>query len=148
MSIHDYFDKSTQTIMAFQYLECFLKFYIRDCDEIIQEAVKDKFHYVVNEKEIEKMPLGKLIGEFLKRSDKQHWEKGLRQLCRIRNQFAHQAFLITTEDQNDDEKLKRLAIRADKIRKLVNQCSMDIYKESSRTTGNEIDLDLIKEWLK
>ena len=94
------------------------------------------------------MPLGKLIDEFLKRSDKQEWAKGLRQLNRIRNQFAHQAFLLTIEEQNDFEKLKLLAQRADRIRKLVVQCMKDIHQEHSKITGEKIEPDIFEEWLK
>jgi hypothetical protein len=70
MSIHDYFDNLSLALMAYQHLETSLNFYVRDCDRVIQKAVKDLFHYSVRENEIERMPLGRLIEEFSRRSNR------------------------------------------------------------------------------
>ena len=144
MSIHEYFDKVTQTIMAFQYLEVLLKMYIRDCDTIIQKSVKESFHYSVREKEIDKMPLGRLIEEFSRRSNRKDYVSGMKKLNRFRNHFAHTAYLLNIEEQNDSTKLKEQADKAERVRKAVVGCMKDIGREHSRVTGqpfNEEDFD-------
>jgi len=42
-----YDDSLAQALSVFQYLEVALELYIRDCDRLIQKAVKDSFHYSV-----------------------------------------------------------------------------------------------------
>lgn len=93
MSFDQYINNVSRTIMAFQYLEVMLKLYIRDCDAVIQKSVKELFHYSEREKEIEKLSLGRLIEEFSKRSNKTECITGMKKLNKLRNEFAHTAYL-------------------------------------------------------
>jgi hypothetical protein len=143
MSIHEYFDEIARALMAFQYLEVTLKFYIRDCDRIIQKSVKDSFHYSVREKDIEKMPLGRLIEEFSRRSNRKDIISVLKEINKHRNHAAHTAYLLTIEEQENSEKMKEFATKIAKVTKVVNACMKELMREHSRVTNEPISEEII-----
>ena len=145
MSIHQYFDDLSLTLMAFQYLEVSLKFYIRDCDRIIQKSIKDQFHYSVREKQIEKMPLGRLIEEFSRRSNRKDITSVLRKLNKHRNQAAHTAYLLTIEEQEDSDKLKGYSQILIKVRKAVTACMKELMLENSRITNKPLSKEILDQ---
>lgn len=138
MSIHQYFDNLSRALMEFQYLEVSLKFYIRDCDRIIQKSVKDSFHYSVREKDIEKMPLGRLIEEFSRRTNRKDIISVLKKLNKYRNQVAHTAYILTIEEQTDSKRMKELSHRITKLTKAVKTCMKELIREHSRVTNEPI----------
>ena len=138
MSIHQYFDNLPRALMAFQYLEGLLKFYIRDCDRIIQKSVKDSFHYSVREKDIEKMPLGRLIEEFSRRTNRKDIISALKKLNKYRNQVAHTAYIVTIEEQKDSKRMKELSHRITMVTKAVETCMKELISEHSRVTNEPI----------
>ena len=146
MSIHEYLDSLPSALLEFQYLETMLKFYIRDCDKIIQKSVKNSFHYSVREKEIEKMSLRRLIEEFSRRSNRKDIISALRILNKHRNMIAHTAYLVTFEDQKNSEKMEFHTQRIKKVTKLVNECMKQIIRESSKVKNEPIPEDLLKQW--
>jgi 2C-methyl-D-erythritol 2,4-cyclodiphosphate synthase len=143
MSIHEYFDNIARSLMAFQYLEGMLKFYIRDCDRIVQKSVKDSFHYSVREKDIEKMPLGRLIEEFSIRSNRKDIISVLKKLNKHRNYIAHTAYILTIEKQKDSEKMQELADRIAKVTEIVRACMKVLAHEHSRVTNEPISKEII-----
>ncbi|MGA2916847.1 MAG: hypothetical protein ABSE89_12555 [Sedimentisphaerales bacterium] len=143
MSIHEYFDNTAKSLMAFQYLEVMLKFYIRDCDRIIQKSVKDSFHYSVREKDIEKMPLRRLIEEFSIRSNRKDIISVLKKLNNHRNYIAHAAYLLTIEEQKDSEKMQGLADKIAEVTKAVKACMKALAHEHSRVTNEPISKEII-----
>ena len=145
MSIHTYFDSIAKCLMAFQYLEGSLKFYIRDCDRMIQRAVKESFHYSVREKEIEKMPLGRLINEFSRRSNRKDITSVLKKLNKHRNQIAHYAYLLNMKEQNDSDKLKEYSQKALKIEKAVSACIKELLCENARITNIPVPKEILDQ---
>ena len=143
MSFQDYFDESSRTLMSFQYLEVGLKFYIRDCDRIIQKSVKDSFHYSVREKEIEKFPLGRLIDEFSRRSNRKDITSVLKKLNKHRNYLAHNAYILTIVEQDDPAMMTEYSKKIRKINKAANACLKELYKEHSRITKEPISEDIL-----
>ena len=145
MSIHQYFDNLPRALMAFQFLEGLLKFYIRDCDRIIQKSVKDSFHYSVREKEIDKMPLGRLIEEFSRRSNRKDIISVLKKLNKHRIHVAHTSYLLTTEEQKDSERMKELSHTITKVTKAVQECTKELMREHSRVTNEPISEEILDQ---
>jgi len=145
MSIHTYLDSLSKCLMAFQYLEASLKFYIRDCDRIIQKSVKESFHYSVREKEIEKMPLGRLINEFSRRSNRKDITSVLKKLNKHRNQMAHSAYLLNIKEQKDSDKLKEYSQTFLKIKKSVDACIKELVCENARITNIPVSKEILDQ---
>ena len=143
MSIHQYFDALPKALLAFQHLEVMLQFYIRDCDRIIQKAVKESFHYSVREKDIEKLPLGRLIDEFTRRSNRKDIISVLRTLNKHRNFIAHSAYLVTIEDQEDSDKMSKLSSKIVRVTEAVNACLKEIYCELSKVKKEPVSQDIL-----
>jgi hypothetical protein len=145
MSIHQYFDNLSRALMEFQYLEGYLKFYIRDCDRIIQKSVKDSFHYSVREKDINKMPLGRLIDEFSRRSNRKDIISVLKKLNKHRIHVAHTACLFTIEEQENSERMKELSHTITKVTKAVQSCIKELICEYSRVTNKPIPEEIFDQ---
>jgi len=145
MATADYFDNIGRAMMTFQFLEVTLKFYIRDCDRLIQKAVKDSFHYSVREKEIEKMPLCKLIDEFARRSNRKDLVSALKTLLKHRNSLAHSSYILMEADHKEPERLKNLAIRLKKITDATNMCLKELVQEYSHVTKVPVAKELLDE---
>ncbi|MGD0572709.1 MAG: hypothetical protein ABSB11_06775 [Sedimentisphaerales bacterium] len=145
MSINDYFDNLASALMAFQYLEATLKFYIRDCDKIIQKAVKESFYYAVREDEIERMPLGRLIEEFSRRSNRKDIISVLKKLNKDRNYVAHMGYLLTIEEQKDSEKMHKFVDKIAKLTKAVKACMKELVRENSRVTNQPFSEELLDQ---
>lgn len=145
MSIHDYFDNLASALMAFQYLEVTLKFYIRDCDRIIQKSVKDSFCYSVREDDIDKMPLGRLIEEFSRRSNRKDIISVLKKLNKDRNYVAHAGYLLNIEEQKDSEKMHKFADKIAKLTKAVKACMKELVRENSRVTNQPFSEELLDQ---
>ena len=149
MPTSQYFENITRALVNFQHLEVILKFYVRDCDKLIQKSVKSSFHYAVREKEIEKMPLGRLIKEFSQRSNRKDIISALKMLNKHRNFVAHSAFLLTVEEQHDLPKMKEFSQKVAKVTGAVTLCLHEVYKELSLVKKEPISreiLDLFQEW--
>jgi len=131
--------------MTFQYLELSLKFYIRDCDRLIQKSVKDTFHYSVREKKIEKMPLGRLIEEFSCRSNRKDIIAVLRKLNKLRNEIAHTACILSIEEQNDLDKLREYPDKLYRINKTAKDCMKELICESSKITKQPISKEVLDQ---
>ena len=138
MSSQQYFANLPEALLEFQFLETILQFYIRDCDKIIQKSVKDSFHYSVREKEIEKMSLGRLIDEFSRRSNRKDIISALRRLTKDRNMIAHNAYLVTSEDLEDSDKMKRITQRIKDVTKFVEECMKQIAREYVKVTNEPV----------
>lgn len=145
MSVHQYYDTLPEALMAFQYVEVALKLYIRDCDRMIQKAVKDSFHYSVREKEIEKMPLGRLIDEFSRRSNRADVVSVLKQLTKHRNFVAHSSYAVSVRNQDDPAKMKELSDRLKKLTELAMACFKALAQEHSRVTKQPIPKGLLDQ---
>lgn len=145
MSIDQYFENVSRAIMAFQFLEATLKFYILDCDRMIQKAIKNSFHYSVREKGIDKMPLGRLIEEFSKRSNRHDIISCLKKLNRHRNQIAHTAYLLTCEELEESETIRGYSQKTDEVRKAVRACMKELFREYSRITNKHFPEEILKQ---
>ena len=143
MSIHQYYDKLPEALMAFQYLEGALKFYIRDCDRMIQKSVKDSFHYSVREKDIEKMPLGRLIDEFSRRSNRTDLASALKKLNKNRNFVAHSAYIMSLRSQEDSAKMQELSQKIEKVTEAARACFKELAREHSRATKEPISQEIL-----
>jgi len=146
MSIHQYLDSLSCALIAFQHLETSLKFYIRDCDKIIQKSVKDSFHYSVREKEIEKMSLRRLIEEFSRRSNRKDITSVLKQLNKHRNHVAHTAYLLTIEEQKDSKKMEFQAQKIKNVTKLVDACLKELLREISKVNNEPVREDILDQF--
>jgi len=139
MSLDQYLDNLSRVLMNFQYIEEMLKFYIQDCDKIIQKSVKNSFHYSLQAKKIDKMPLGRLIDEFSRRTNRKDFVKALKKFNEIRNEVAHTGYLLTVGDQKDTDKLNVLSQRLAKIAKALKSCIKELMLEYSRVKNEPID---------
>lgn len=143
MSVFQYYDNLPKALLAFQYLEGALKFYIRDCDRLIQKSVKDSFHYSVREKEIEKMPLGRLVDEFSRRSNRKDILSVLRQLIKHRNFIAHSAYIISINSQKDPKKIQELSNKIKKVTEVAEACFKELIRENARVTNEPVPEDIL-----
>ncbi len=78
----------------FQLLEFALKAYIGRCYKVIRQRVGDDIHFDYTEKDVEDLPLGRLLGLFSKFSADAELLGRLRKLQDERNHIAHRSLLI------------------------------------------------------
>jgi hypothetical protein len=145
MSVSEYFDNLPLALMIFQHLETALKFYIRDCDRIIQSAVKGSFHYSVREKDIERMPLGRLVEEFSRRTNRKDIISLLKKLNAHRNYVAHTAYLLTEEETENSKRMAELSRQLTQVTKVAKACLKELVREHSRITGEPFPEEILKQ---
>ncbi|MBW8000882.1 MAG: hypothetical protein FVQ80_02525 [Planctomycetes bacterium] len=146
MTATEYFDKLPRLLMRFQYIEEVLKMYIHTADLAIHVKMKGLLHYEVPGKELWKQPLGSLIREFNKRTDKKDIVAILKELVEDRNFFAHEGYLLTIEQQKGKEDISELLGRLDATRQKAGECLKSLIKEASRIRGEKISEELLDQF--
>lgn len=145
MSIAVYFDRLPQCLMTFQFIEEVLKVYIHAVDLAIHVKMKGFIHYEVPGKELWRQPLGSLIREFDRRTDKKDIVASLRELTEERNLFAHRGYLISHEESAGNEDISKLIVRLDITHAKAKECLKSLIQEGSRVRGGPISDDLLNQ---
>lgn len=119
--------------------------YIHTADLAIHIKMKGFLHYEVPGKELWKQPLGSLIREFDKRTDKKDIVDSLRELADDRNFFAHRGYLLTLEEQTGKEDISELLNRLDASHQKAKECLKSLVREASRVRGEKISEDILNK---
>ena len=145
MTLEKYFDRLAKCLMSFQAIEEALRLYIEGADLEIQKKMKGFLHYEVAGKELWKMPLGPLIKEFDKRTDKKDVVTLLKRIVEKRNLFAHRGFLLRTDRNDWEEDVSKLYRSLGTKQKMADACFKVVVREGSRIRGEEISEDILNQ---
>ena len=86
---------------SFQLLEFALKTYIAHAYKIIKKSVDEKVHFDYSKKDIEELPLERLLNIFAKLNTNNELISRLNKLRIERNHIAHKALIITMGSMYD-----------------------------------------------
>lgn len=112
----EYLDLVGKALLDFQYIELALKLYIAETYAIISSRVKGIVPFKYDWKDVENEPLGRLLDQFSKISSDHQLVEDLRPLQKERNKLAHQAYVLTLEEQSDGDQLEKECARLTKLR--------------------------------
>ena len=105
----EYLDLVGKALLDFQYIELALKLYIAEVYAIISSRVEGIVPFKYDWKDVENEPLGRLLDRFSMISSDHQLVKDLRPLQKERNKLAHQAYVLTLEEQLMVTNLKKNA---------------------------------------
>ena len=112
----EYLDLVGKALLDFQYIELALKLYIAEVYAIISSRVEGIVPFKYDWKDVENEPLGRLLDRFSMISSDHQLVKDLRPLQKERNKLAHQAYVLTLEEQSDGDQLEKECVRLTKLR--------------------------------
>jgi len=134
-TIEEYFNKLPDALLNFQFIEEFLRMYISYSYEIISLSVSPYIPFKYSYKDLEKNALGKLVSEFKKLNKNEEVTKKIEKIIKDRNYCAHEAYLLTSEQQNDPEYLSKEIAKLEKIVRKAKECLKGISAEVKRVEG-------------
>jgi len=100
--LRDRYRATTLRILGnFQLLEFALKEYIGHCYKVIRSRVRDTIHFDYSGKDVEDLPLGRLLGLYSKLNADSELLARMRKLQVERNHIAHGSLLIAMGSSYD-----------------------------------------------
>lgn len=112
----EYLDLVGQALLDFQFIELALKLYMAETYAIISSRVEGVVPFKYGWKDVENEPLGRLLDQFSKISSDHQLIQELRPLQKERNKLAHQAYVLTLEEQSDGDRLEKECARLTRLR--------------------------------
>ena len=131
----DYLRRLPQCLVTFQFVEEALRMYVDSVDLVIQDKMKDFFHYDGLGESLSKMSLGSLIREFDRRTDRNDIVSSLKRLARERNYFAHQGYLLSLKQLAGYTDISDLTSRLDDAHEKAIECLESLKHEIKRVRG-------------
>ena len=116
--------------------------YVHAADLAIHVKMKGFIHYEIPGKELWRQPLGSLIREFDRRTDKKDVVASLRELAEERNIFAHRGYLLSVEEIAGNEDISEWIARLDTTHAKAKECLIRLIQETSRVRGEPISDEL------
>jgi hypothetical protein len=144
VNAQSYIDRLPLLLLQYQFIEEGLKMYIVAVEHAIKERLKGLAHYQVNAKELWKLPLGSLVREFEKRSDRKDIVASLREIIEERNFFAHRGYLLTVDEQNGQADISKLIGRLDAAQAKAKKCLLEVVLEATRVSGEKLSDEALK----
>ncbi|MDH5648192.1 MAG: hypothetical protein OEY67_00940 [Gammaproteobacteria bacterium] len=131
----DYQAGIMQALERFQFIEEALKECIFSAVKIAENKLAPFFPVNYKAKDISKLPLGSLINNFVKINSDSKLHKELRDITQERNYIAHQSFLFTLGELEDEDlmknELKKILDISEKAKQLHNKV-LDVRFELKR----------------
>ncbi len=124
----DYQAEIMRALEKFQFIEETLKECIFSAVKIAENKLTPYFPLNYQAKDISKLPLGPLINKFVKINSNTNLHKDLKDITQDRNYIAHQSFLFTLGELEDE------ALMGDELKKLK-----DIYERAKKIHEQVLD---------
>jgi hypothetical protein len=122
-----YFEKLPEALLKFQFIEEVLRMYIAYCYQIICLRVSKQIPFKYEYNDLQKDALGTLLGKFRKCSNNDLLIGQIENIIKDRNYCAHEAYLLTYEQQKDSgylaaeiEKMGKIITKAEDCRQLLS----------------------------
>ena len=125
-----YFREVSLAAMRFQHIEECLKMCLANCFGIIRLGLNGKVAFNLTYKDVENLPLGPLINEFKKYTTNSVLLKNLRGLPKKRNYIAHNAYLLTVDEQHNSEAITKEIKKVAEISRQARQVLQELFEES------------------
>jgi hypothetical protein len=128
----EYSTTAQSILIDYQFIEEGLRMYLAAAYKFILSSLDSKMPFKYSYKDIENDSLGSLISKFERLSDDAGLVKELKELVKFRNKIAHQAFLLTAEQQNDSAFLSAQTKELSKVKARTNVAVHKVLEESIR----------------
>lgn len=136
--------KVTLCMMTYQFIEYSLRFCLHRCHAIIKFRLDGHLTYEVPTQSVEDAALGRLIDWYKTFTSNTALIKQLRSIKAERDRIAHQAYVLTLEEQRDDVFLARRIGELEAIHERARACLLDLQSEMEGTDKvvNEVYAEL------
>jgi hypothetical protein len=132
IDLQEYLNEVSHAAARFQFLEETLRMHLASCFRIVELSVMDKLSFGFTYKDLERKSLGSLIELFKKFNSNSELLKLLQGLAKERNYVAHQAYLMTQDEQRSSEVLVREKKKVADISEKAHKAVTSLSKESRR----------------
>ncbi|MCX4186286.1 hypothetical protein [Methylophaga sp. OBS4] len=133
-----YTDTLAKCMINYQFVEESLKFCLYRCQAIIKFRLWDILPYEVQLKSIDDAALGRLIDQYKAFTKNEPLIKQLRIIKNHRDFCAHQGFLLTGDEQKDDQYLAEKKQELEVFLSESQKC-MDMLKEEMDLVGSLVE---------
>jgi len=124
---------AVQSILTdFQFIEESLKMYLGLSFRLIKRRIHKDIPFSFSRKDVQNLPLRKLISEFKKLNSNNDLGARLSKLTQVRNRIAHQSFLHTFKEQKDPKFLDKERERLEKLKTHTKACVYDLVAEITK----------------
>ena len=106
-ALNSYFDAVQRCTFQFQWIEVSLKMAIGLSKAVIKQQLKGIIDYRPEKERLDKFTLGKLVETYDRFGGEQALVEELRQCVKERNDLAHEAFVLSEEEQKSEAFLHR-----------------------------------------
>jgi hypothetical protein len=139
-----YFRKLTLCMMTYQFIEYSLRFCLHRCHAIIKFRLDGHLPYDAPTQSIEDAALGRLIDWYKTFTSNQPLIKELRNIKAERDRIAHQAYVLTLEEQRNDKFLLEKAEELEATHQRAQACLQGLQAEMEKTDKvvNEVYAEL------
>jgi hypothetical protein len=135
LAFDGYSNALQMALVDFQYIEECLRLYVAVSYDFIRSRVADKLPFKMDEKDLEKDALGRLIDKYSKLSKNAKLVSELRELLPKRNEIAHKGLLLSLEQQRDVEFLDEQAKRFQELHERLKPHIRTLLNERAALTG-------------
>ena len=130
--IGEHRDALSSALLSLQYVEEGMRMYLRNAYEIIALRVRDEFEYTRSEADVRKKSMGQLLREFRQMTSNAPLVSQIVGLVEDRNFCAHEAFLLTYEEQQNTAALTKAIARIKDIEARAEACRLGLFDEVRR----------------
>jgi hypothetical protein len=124
----------------FQVIESILKTYIAISYIFIKHRTKGLLHFDFSEKDVQDLPLGRLIVHFEKLNENKELHKLLRGIVKDRNDLAHKGFLPGLVGTATEADLQKLTTELHSINQKLTKCFAELGKEVDQLKAKAVKL--------
>ena len=130
--LRKYWHKLGNALLNFQFMEEIIRMYLGIAYDVVKKKLDNQIPFKFSYRDIKQDSLGTLVTKFEKfNSNKQLIEEVVR-LVKIRNYCAHQAYLMTAEQQKDDKYLSGEIKKMETVIRSSDQCVRHLHRELER----------------
>jgi len=124
-----YWLKLGNALLNFQFIEEALRTYLGLVYHIVKIKLGNKIPFKFSRKDVETDSLGVLIAKFERVNSNSELIGKLNKLVKARNYCAHRAYIMTSEEQEDDKYLSSEIKKMEWVITNSDKCLKDLHKE-------------------
>lgn len=113
----EYINQVQKALLNFQYIEEGMKMYIDYAQMIISINLNKKIPYKHHYDALKNLPMRKALKEFQRYNDNEILIKKIQKIIENRNFVAHESFLLSMEEQNNE---KDMGAKAEKMKNIAD----------------------------
>ena len=121
----------------FQFIEESLRLYISVAYDFIRHKLNGELPFHLDESDVQKDALGRLIDKYAKLSDNQKFVAELRGLTKDRNKIVHSGLIVSVEEQRDIEFLDAETQRLNELHTVLKPHIETLMNERAALTGEK-----------